>query len=313
MESHEDVVIINQRRGTDLHITDKEKKHAVLIHDQLQICNWAAAEFGWPCSHKENYFDYLRTFKAFQRAYNENNFAENPSGTVIDVDGDWGPDTWGAMFDCYELKFSNRLMIPRENLATYRTESNITGRFMFPGKPYTGCGEYHPIESPNLDNYYSKTNRRAEIFFFPPDKPAVIACSSGECNGKGCTFYEPMLQLRGKKMEARWSEGLTFAAHRETRDMTLSSPELNAGDKVTFEPYQLHNGKLTKLSPAVVEVNAGNGSASTTFNELCEKIVAFYPADTSSSDLSYFFLARHENFTALSARLHAASDSGLHI
>jgi hypothetical protein len=292
------------------HITDKEKKHYTLIHDQLQICNWASAEFGWPCSHQENQFDYLRTFKAFQRNYNNSKYCENPTGQEIDVDGSWGPLTWGAVFDCYEAKLARRLMIKRAELPAYRDKLKLNERFVFKDKHYTGCGEYHPIDTPQADNYNSKTNRHVEILFFKPDDPPEISCRSQQCNGKMCALYNSIQPLRGKKIECRWTNPLVLAGHCDSREMMFIS-QAHEGEKLMFEPYVISNGDFTKMEPATNIVVTG-GKAICSFNECNEYNSKYIPSNSNESGYSYFFVARNENITSVSARLHASTDPGIH-
>jgi hypothetical protein len=283
------------------HITDKTKKHEKLMNDKLQIADWAAGEFNWPCSHKENNYDYIQTFKAFQQSYNEHNYAGNPDGTAIEVDGDWGPETWGAVFDCYELKLAQRLVIDRKKINEYRTAIGIDTQCAYNGKPYIGCNEYHPIENPGQDGYYSKTNRRVEILFFSSGKIPEIACANGACNGKDCMLFKPIAPLRGKIINAEWEYANTLAGDYTNRKMFVTYPKITPTDTVTFTVYNITDkGKKELASP--VMGSCVTGTAEAVFDESSDALYNQLPK-TGIACSSFFFVARGPGFMVVSARL----------
>jgi OmpA family len=182
------------------HLQSKEKKQQVLYDDRVQVLNWVAATFGWPCSTNGEYWNYLQAVKAFQSTYNApDNGIE--AKELLDVDGDFGPASWRAVFDCYQAHLAETLEITAENLESLQGE--VRGQFVKSGKPLVGCGEYKPKEMAGLDNYRSQTNRRAEVLFFEPrDHLPETPCLSGDCDPGRCELYDRKLYLR-KRLPAR--------------------------------------------------------------------------------------------------------------
>lgn len=172
------------------HISDKKERDETLFKDKIQICNWAETEFGWPTSYASNAFDFLRTFKAFQRSYNEDTSGLN-NGNSIDVDGDWGQETWGAVFDCYEFSLAKALGIEKEQLNSLREEINLIGRYARPDGGHVGCNEYYPIDQAYRDNYRSQANRRVEVLFFEKDSIPSFVCHPGTdtCKPESCPAF----------------------------------------------------------------------------------------------------------------------------
>jgi outer membrane protein OmpA-like peptidoglycan-associated protein len=100
--------------------------------------------------------------KSFQSAYNTNLAAFGPGATPLAVDGDVGPLTWGAFFDCYELALQRELGVDGPGLKALRDELT----FIDDARKSLGFSEYFPIEELGVDNFKSQTNRRVEILFF---------------------------------------------------------------------------------------------------------------------------------------------------
>ena len=172
------------------HISKKEEKEKVLRKDKIAIADWAAKTFGWNCSYKENSNYDIATFKAFQREYNSHSHAGSSEGTELATDGDWGPLTWGAVFDCYELDLAKRLSISREELKEYRSRFKWDDIILDSNVPYTGCGEYHPIDMAEKDNYRSQENRRVEVYFFDRDEKIGLECFNGGCAQEECDLFK---------------------------------------------------------------------------------------------------------------------------
>jgi hypothetical protein len=296
------------------HVKSKEDKHNLLIHDQLQIADWAAAEFGWKCSRQDNGQDYLRTFKAFQREYNQHNFAENPSGSALVVDGDWGPNTWGAVFDCYQLKLAQRLMVKRSELDAYRARVDIANRWALAGKPYVTCGEYHPVDQPGRNDLASKSNRRVEVLFFSSGAKPQPACAGAGCDKRECKLYEPITTSRGLPLVPEWNDPLVLAWFADERTMTVASPIINAGAPIEFAPYLVFDGKLKPIgSPIVATAEAGQAKAD--FNERSDDVLAAIKALASTDGpgaFSFFFSVRGPDWQSVSPRLHARSDGAIY-
>jgi hypothetical protein len=216
------------------HLKSKEEKLATTKKDRLQILDWVSGEFGWPCSLAENGNDYFKAAKAFQKSYNENGKAGNAGGQALAVDGDWGPKTWGAVFDCYEAKLAESLSVQISELPMIRKHI----RWVNDGTPNTACGEYHPIENIGRDNYRSQANRRVELLLFDPGQEPALACFSGACAQRACELFDPRVYQR-KKVPIDQARILIRVALR-TR----------AGELIPNAPYRITAGAKTRSARA---------------------------------------------------------------
>ena len=173
------------------HLQGKEKKQQVLYDDRVQVLNWVAATFGWPCSTNGEYWNYLQAVKAFQGTYNTNGNDEHPK-EQLEVDGDFGPASWRAVFDCYQVHLAETLELTAEKLASLQSE--VRGQFL---KPFVACGEYKPKEMAGADNYRSQTNRRVEVLFLEKgDHEPETPCLVGDCDPRECELYDRTWYLR---------------------------------------------------------------------------------------------------------------------
>lgn len=158
-----------------------EAKHTTA--DVQQIVHWARETFGWECDpgpvDDKAGPKTKAGVEAFQERYNQ---AFDPS---ISVDGIVGPQTWGAVFDCYDFAQAQYLGTDAEGLA--RRRAGLT--FLTP--PFVGCGEHHPIEAVGKDVYRSDVNRRVEVVFFDPEEVPELTChaSDGACDPGACPLY----------------------------------------------------------------------------------------------------------------------------
>jgi outer membrane protein OmpA-like peptidoglycan-associated protein len=134
--------------------------------DQRRILEWAAACFDFNCDPKAHGGDLVAATRAFQTDYNDTGRGGNPDAEPLSADGDFGPLTWGAVFDLYELRLTQVLKGDRELLKEYR--KFVT--FVDPERPGVGFGERYPIEEKKRDNFRSAANRRVEILFFDRDE-----------------------------------------------------------------------------------------------------------------------------------------------
>jgi hypothetical protein len=291
------------------HISDKNKKGSTLMNDKIQIANWAANEFGWSCRHKRNNYDFLQTFKAFQRSYNKWYCSKFSDAQPIAEDGDWGPKTWGAVFDCYQWALSKRLMIAKDKLPEYRQKINLSGRLLSDQKQYVGCSEYHPLENAHQDNYKSKTNRRVEVLFFDSeaDIPALSCINNGACDGKQCSLFSLFDNVRGRTIQAEWEEPQLFANGMDTREMHINSQVVHPGDIITFTAYLLFDGGDIKEvgQPITATVIAGNAKA--VFDERSDATRGLIPAEWCRP-YSFFFIGRGPDFIVASPRLPHIND-----
>ena len=172
----------------------------MLYDDRVQVLNWVAATFGWPCSTNGEFGDYLRAVKSFQSTYNTEGNNRDPKEQLA-VDGDFGPGCWRAVFDCYQVHLAETLEITAEELASLQGE--VRGQFVKKSKPLVGCGEYKPKEMAGVDNYRSQTNRRVEVLFFEPeDHVPETPCLVGDCDPEACELYDRRWYLR-KRLPAK--------------------------------------------------------------------------------------------------------------
>lgn len=293
------------------HITSKEKKHNTLLNDKILIADWTAKEFNWPCTMTENQNDYVKTFKAFQKSYNNNINTLNPDGELLEVDGDWGPKTWGATFDCYQYKLAQRLTIDRKDLDSYRDKMNLTSKFAFSDHNYIACGEYHPIDRPTEDEYISERNRRVEMIFFDDDAIPELSCLDKGCSYNGCTLFDSLNPIRGRIIHPHWGNPLVLAGHTENRNMIVHHTGTSPGETVEFTVVQVCKGELKKF-PSSVKSLVSAGYAIAEFNESGEEAMAQLKGKEGELFYSYFFIAKGDSWMTVSARLHADHDGAIY-
>jgi outer membrane protein OmpA-like peptidoglycan-associated protein len=109
--------------------------------------------------------------KRFQRKYNVHCEALNPAAAALVDDGDVGPLTWGAFFDCFELSLQRELGVDVAGLAELRAELE----FADDARKALGFGEFFPIEELGVDDFRSELNRRTEILFFDSGEEPDLA------------------------------------------------------------------------------------------------------------------------------------------
>jgi len=113
-----------------------DQRHRVL--DIQLVLKWASQELDWPCDPgKLDDVEGPQTKKAieaFQSAYNEE------YQPAIEVDGKFGPKTWGAVFDVYMFVLADLLGTDEDGL----TSQQASLKFL-PERRAVGCGETHPI------------------------------------------------------------------------------------------------------------------------------------------------------------------------
>jgi hypothetical protein len=161
------------------------EKHRVL--DYQQILAWISRVWFWDCDPGPLDDDSGSLTKdalaGFQHRYNQD------FGGSIGVDGDIGPETWGAFFDAYMRMLADLLDTDEAGLERARQKLSFLD-----GLPKAvGCGEHFPVEETRKNNYRSLTNRRVEILFFDPGEEPELAChaSPGECSPGACRLYAP--------------------------------------------------------------------------------------------------------------------------
>jgi protein-arginine deiminase len=172
-----------------LWVNNSDNKHKV--EDYQQILKHYANHWGWDCD--PGAVDNIQGPKTreatrnFQERYNTE-FRQN-----ISVDGIVGKQTWGAFYDCYERELGEMQGTETESLAEKR------GKIKFVSEEYKNlaCGESHPIEEKDQDNYRSQINRRVEVIFFDTGEEPEINCPPPkgpyrdvECDLNFCPIYK---------------------------------------------------------------------------------------------------------------------------
>ncbi|MBM3791349.1 MAG: hypothetical protein FJW35_13525, partial [Acidobacteria bacterium] len=155
--------------------------------DIQQILIWVSATFGWPCDPgPKNDRMNAATIGAIRRFQQTYNTEFDPD---IDVDGDVGPQTWGAFFDVYMKGLRNVLRTDDAGLANLRGAL----RFLDSSRPTVGCGENHPVTPDLVANQRSQIDRRVHILFFDPPQTPRMDChpSDTTCNPPVCELYGP--------------------------------------------------------------------------------------------------------------------------
>lgn len=138
------------------------------VSDYKHILAWASRalpDFDCsPGSIDDNQKTGKLPLQRFQAAYNRSKESLGvDSGTpALEVDGDIGPFTWGAIFDCYEFALRKELGEDAPGLSALR-EKVV---FVDDDRKALGFSEYFPIEELGVDNYRSQANRRVELLFF---------------------------------------------------------------------------------------------------------------------------------------------------
>ncbi|MBN1130336.1 MAG: hypothetical protein JXA71_15195 [Chitinispirillaceae bacterium] len=173
------------------HLTDEQrypdggsgKKRGVLWDDYIDVLNWAAKEFGWPCGYPEGNVTLWAATVAFQKSYNKSVIGEAGNKPIPEY-GSFDKKTWGAVYDCYDVKLAELLKTDKNGLDALRGGLNFVNND--PEKHIVACGEFKPVEEKERDNYRSQTNRRVEVLFFEEKEYPKVPCFSGGCSPGIC-------------------------------------------------------------------------------------------------------------------------------
>lgn len=166
------------------------------VEDYQLVLKWIAFKRGWPCDPGavDNRLgpNTRRAIEGFQLRYNfelhPRTDPDAPAEGEIDPDGVVGKDTWGAIYDVYELTLRELLRVDEAGLQAHR-DALV---FVNDSLPAVGCGENFPIDEPERENFKSHENRRVEILFFEPEHLPNLAChDSGRCLPDECRVYNP--------------------------------------------------------------------------------------------------------------------------
>ncbi len=143
------------------------------VADRKQILKFVTKKLGFDCDPGA-FDDNLSTLKSparkFQEQYNLRRTELGvPNAAALDPDGDVGPLTWGAFFDCYEAflatQASGAVGIDAKLAELGELRKGV--QFVDDAKRAIGFGENFPVDRPGVDNLASATNRRVELLFFP--------------------------------------------------------------------------------------------------------------------------------------------------
>lgn len=185
--------------------------------DLTRCLDWADRRFLFGCAPSRFGGSIKRATEAFQQAYNESDRGGNAAAGPLTVDGDFGKETWGAVFDLCEQELCEILRGDRELLTSYRE----TLRFVDDVKRSIGFGERFPVDELGRDNIRSQANRRAEILFFDEkDKPDLDApLDLSDIYLPGTFVHEPqpvdpskieIAPVKVARLPTRFSNGRTF-------------------------------------------------------------------------------------------------------
>jgi len=156
-----------------------------LWDDYIDVLGWASHSFGWGCAYSAKTTLWNATCN-FQRAYNADTHAGNPTGADLDITGKFDEPTWAAVFDCYETQLSQMLQTDRPGLTKLRERITLIDD----NNAIVACGEEKPLDHLGEDHVRSLTNRRAHVVFFEPRSAEDVsefpclqdACAAGRCS-----------------------------------------------------------------------------------------------------------------------------------
>ncbi len=241
------------------------------VSDYKQILAWVSQAFPElefdcdPGKIDDNAATGVEPVRRFQDAYNANKDALGATADDLESDGDMGPLTWGAVFDCYEHALREELGEDEEGLAELR-EGLV---FVDPEREALGFSEYFPIEELGVDGYKSQLNRRVELLFFEPGEEPDLAAA--EIDPETSELYLPNhyertplgAMVSAKPWTARWDPAAPARTDQERR-ATLLAPGLPAGTPLELQIFCLVPGS----EPVLIDestVTAGGDGASFAF------------------------------------------------
>lgn len=162
------------------------------VEDYQQILNYFSYRFCWRCNAPINNTHDDATDQAvenFQDAYNKQ-YASPRGLAEISVDGDVGPQTWGAFFDLYMEEIARLLCTDVDGLDEWRNHL----RFIDDSKQLLPCGESFPIDDAERDEYRSQLNRRVELLLVDDNNIRPLNCPASSGNATHtrdqCPIYD---------------------------------------------------------------------------------------------------------------------------
>jgi outer membrane protein OmpA-like peptidoglycan-associated protein len=118
----------------------------------------------------------VKSVKAFQEQYNQNQKAIGGKGGALVVDGEVGPLTWGAFFDALEFALARELGEEAAGVAELR-QSVL---FADDSKKALGFSEHHPADQVGRNNVRSQANRRVELLFFDEGEEPDLSLAASD-------------------------------------------------------------------------------------------------------------------------------------
>jgi len=230
------------------------------VGDIKQILSWAAEALdGFDCdpgSIDDNAATLNGPVRKFQTAYNDNLATIAPNSAPLVVDGSVGPNTWGAIFDCYEFALQGELGEDAAGVQALRDKL----QFVDPDHKFLGFSEYFPIEELGVDNFRSQTNRRVEIHFFEQGEEPDIQHAADDPETSDLYLpghYErtPLEPMVSAKPWTASFDALTACMH-QSRQLQLNAPGLPAGVPMTFAVLVFGGLPLTTVEGVSTEDNA---------------------------------------------------------
>ncbi len=226
--------------------------------DKRQILAWVAATFGWECdpgaADDPRSQGVTRATKKFQIRYNrefitsgrlEKAYGGVNNPKTIPEDSDFGPKTWGAVFDVYQDALAQRLGTTFEDMNRFHTV--LDNRWVEDTNKAVPCGETWPKDSPELDEHESAINRRVEVLFFDQKEmpPTPLPCnadeqlsSAGEAATRSARCKEKCPVYKDKPAP----QPLSITPHtRPQTSPTLSTPQApGSSDKVPLDSVTVY-------------------------------------------------------------------------
>lgn len=262
--------------------------------DYKQILAWVSRAFEDlvfdcdPGKLDDNASTGVEPVRRFQKAYNLNQEALGATAPELTPDGDVGPLTWGAFFDCYEFALREELGEDAATVAALREQLV----FADPSRKSLGFSEHFPIEELGEDNFRSQANRRVEILFFEAgEEPDLVAAENDPETSElylpghfERTPLDPMLSA--KPWRAAWEDPERPARSDQTRPARVAAPGLPAGTPLTFIVTATVDGEDSAGFVVVEETVSAEGAGEIAFGEWFDP--SLLPEGLEAESLSEF-------------------------
>lgn len=206
----------------------------------------------------DNAFTGIEPLKNFQRAFNANKKNLASSAADLEVDGDMGENTWGAVFDLYQYNMATELGEVPEGVNALRK----LVQFLPLKKEWIGFGEDHPADGVTKDNHESQANRRVELLFFEAgQEPDLVILEDApeitELYLKDAFKQipvEPMVSA--KRWSAKWERNETEPGR--PGKMVILAPGAPPGTPIEYTVSATVDGALVEATRSVSGVSEAN-------------------------------------------------------